>query len=364
MPPSFVVTVIVAEPAVLAVTVPDEETVATEVLLDDHVTVLFVALVGNTVAVRVCVSPTVIDNDDLFKLTLVTAIVAVVTVTLQVAVLLPSFVLTVIVALPAAFAETTPEDETVATDVLLEDQVTVLFVAFEGDTVAVRVCVSPTLIDSDVLFKLTLVTETVAAVTVTAQVAVLLPSLVLTVIVALPAAFAVTTPEVETVATDVLLEDQVTVLFVAFEGDTVAVRVCVSPTLIDSDVLFKLTLVTETVAAVTVTLHVAVLLPSLVLTVIVALPAAFAVTTPEVETVATDVLLEDQVTVLFVAFEGDTVAVRVCVSPTVIDSDDLFKLTLVTETVAAVTVTAQVAVLFPSIVSTVIVVVPMDFAVT
>ena len=43
------------------------------------------------------------------------------------------------VADPTAFAVTTPEEETVATDVLFDDHVTVLFVAFEGETVAVKV---------------------------------------------------------------------------------------------------------------------------------------------------------------------------------------------------------------------------------
>ena len=42
-------------------------------------------------------------------------------------------------AVPAARAVTTPEDETVATDVLVDDQFTDLFVAFEGVTVAVSV---------------------------------------------------------------------------------------------------------------------------------------------------------------------------------------------------------------------------------
>jgi hypothetical protein len=101
------------------------------------------------------------------------------------------------------------------------------------------------------------------------------------------------------------------------------------------DDLSKLTPVTAIVWAFTVTEHVAFLPPSLVVTVIVADPAALAVTTPELETVATDVLLEDQVTDLSVAFEGVTVAVNVWVSPTVIDNDVLFRLTPVTETFCA-----------------------------
>ena len=58
----------------------------------------------------------------------------------------PSVVVTVIVAVPAAFAVTTPEDETAATEVLLEDQVTDLSVALDGVTVADSVWVSPTVI--------------------------------------------------------------------------------------------------------------------------------------------------------------------------------------------------------------------------
>ncbi len=154
-----------------------------------------------------------------------------------------------IVAEPAAFAVTTPEEETVATDVLLEDQVTDLSVALEGVTVAVNVWVSPTVIDSEALLRLTPVTATVAADTVTEHVAFFPPSFVVTVIVADPAALAVITPELETVATDVLLEDQVTDLSVASEGVTVAVNVWVSPTVIDNDVLFRLTPVTETFCA-------------------------------------------------------------------------------------------------------------------
>ena len=139
LPPSFVVTVMVAVPAALAVTTPEDDTVATDVLLDDQVTDLSVALEGVTVAVSVSVSPTVMERDDLFRLTPVTEIVCALTVTVHVAFLPPSFVVTVMVAVPAAFAVTTPEEDTVATDVLLDDQVTDLSVALEGVTVAVSV---------------------------------------------------------------------------------------------------------------------------------------------------------------------------------------------------------------------------------
>ena len=315
----------------MAVTTPLEDTVATEVLLDDHVTDLSLAFDGNTVAVKVSVSPTVIERELLFRLTLVTDTFAAWTVTEHVAVLDPSVVVTVIVAVPAALAVTTPLEDTVATVVLLDFHVTDLSVAFDGRTVAVKVCVSPTVIDNEVLFRLTPVTETVAADTVTVHFAVLAPSVVVTVIVEVPAAFAVTTPEEDTVATEVLLDDHVTDLSVAFDGNTVAVKVSVSPTVMDRELLFRLTPVTDTFAAWTVTEHVAVLDPSVVVTVIVAVPAAFAVTTPLEDTVAIVVLLDVHVTDLSVALDGVTVAIKVSVSPTVMDRELLFKLTPVTE---------------------------------
>ena len=58
---------------------------------------------------------------------------------------------------------------------------------------------------------------------VTAQVAVLLPSVVFTVMVAVPAATAVTKPVALTVATAVLLDVQVTALLLALAGASVAV---------------------------------------------------------------------------------------------------------------------------------------------
>lgn len=51
--------------------------------------------------------------------------------------------MTVIVAVPAFLAVTVPPEDTIATDVLLEDQVTFLLVAFEGDTVALSWPLSP-----------------------------------------------------------------------------------------------------------------------------------------------------------------------------------------------------------------------------
>ena len=56
--PSAAVQVTVAVPEPTAVTKPAEDTVATLVLLDYHVTFLFVALLGETDAFRVPVFPT------------------------------------------------------------------------------------------------------------------------------------------------------------------------------------------------------------------------------------------------------------------------------------------------------------------
>ncbi len=143
-PPSAVFTVIVAVPAATPVTTPAELTVATEVLLLVHVTLLLVALAGDTVAVSVAVPPTDMLAVVGVTVTPVTGTLAVVTVTVQVAVKPPSAVFTVIVVVPAATPVTTPAELTVATEVLLLVHVTLLLVALAGDTVAVSVAVPPT----------------------------------------------------------------------------------------------------------------------------------------------------------------------------------------------------------------------------
>ena len=119
-------------------------------------------------------------------------------------------------------------------------------VAFVGETVAVNCEVAGLLIDNVVDDKLTPVTATVD-VTVTAQLATFAPSCVVAVIVALPAATELTKPVALTVATAPLLVVHVTVLLVAFVGETVAVNCEVAGVLIDNVVDDKLTLVTATV---------------------------------------------------------------------------------------------------------------------
>jgi hypothetical protein len=132
----------VAEPVATPVITPLALTVALLVSEDDQTTVLSVAFVGSTVATNCVVAPTPTVATVLFKITLDTAIVPVI-VRAQVAVLLPSAVIAVIVAEPADKAVTMPEESTVARKVLEEDHDTVLFVALVGATVAVSCRVSP-----------------------------------------------------------------------------------------------------------------------------------------------------------------------------------------------------------------------------
>ena len=87
--------------------------------------------------------------------------VPLVTVTVTVAVKLPSAVLTVIIAVPSATAVTTPDDDTVATAGLPVDHVTPLFVAFAGETVTDSVAVLPCSIESVATLSDTPVTDTV-----------------------------------------------------------------------------------------------------------------------------------------------------------------------------------------------------------
>ncbi len=331
---------------------------ATEGSLLDQVTDLFVALDGETVSNNVSVPPIERVVLDLFRVTPATGTLFGVTVTEQVAVLLLSTVVTVIVAVPTATAVTTPF-VTVATEGSLLDQVTDLFVALDGETVSNNVSVPPigrVVLD---LLRVTPVTGMLFGVTVTEQVAVLPPLTVATVIVAVPAATAVTTP-LFIVATEGSLLDQLTDLFVALDGEIVSNNISVPPierVMLD---LFRITPVTGMVFGVTVTEQVAVLPPSTVATVIVAVPAATAITTPFV-TVATEGLLLDQVTSLLVASDGSIVAINVSVLPSISVAADLFRVTPVTERLTA---TAQVAVLLPSTVVTVIVDVPGETAVT
>ena len=138
----------------------------------------------------------------------------------------------VIVAVPLATAVTSPADDTVATLVLDEAQVTVapdMVFPPESLTVGVTVAVSPTATNDRLVGDR--VTDAAAVLTVTAIVALTDPEVA--VIVAVPLATAVMSPTDDTVAALVFDELQVTVapdMAVPPESLTVGVMVAVSPT--------------------------------------------------------------------------------------------------------------------------------------
>jgi hypothetical protein len=116
-----------------AVTSPFEPTVAMAVLLLLHVTFLFVAPLGATVAVNVEVAAFLSASVTLFSVTPVTATT---TVTVETAVNPPSVVRTVMRAVPALTPVTSPLPDTVATAGVALVHVTALFDAPLGKTVA------------------------------------------------------------------------------------------------------------------------------------------------------------------------------------------------------------------------------------
>jgi hypothetical protein len=222
------VAVIVTVPGETPVTTPTDDTVATVLLLDVHVTARSVTTVpiwSFTVAVSVVVCPVMTLAVAGVTVTLATG--SAITVTVDVP-LFPSLV-AVMVAVPPDAPVTTPVLETVATAALLELHETtrsVTTVPFASLTVATSVVVSPSLTFTVAGETVTLPTGTAA--TVTAEVPDL-PSLV-AVIVTEPAATPVTTPVADTVASAVLLDVHVTVRPVSttpFASFTVAVKVVV-----------------------------------------------------------------------------------------------------------------------------------------
>ena len=307
-----------AVPADLPVTTPLEDTVATFSSLDFHVTVLSVAVEGETVAVSVSVEPVLIETLVVFNVTLSGFIGF--TVTMQVA-FAPFDKEAVIVVVPAFKADIIPF-ETVATFLLLESHVTVLFVTDEGETVAVSVSVPPTFSVMPVLFNdIVLLSFTV---TLNDLVTLWFPA-AFAVIVAVPGlapvsvtAFPLVVVVVESFTTLALLVDHVIFLLVLFDGVNVAVTDAVPLIFIVEGVVLKLRLVGVTIGSTTVTVQVAVL-PLTVLAVMVDCPADLPVTVmalPVVgEIVATPGLLDVQVTVLSFALLGFTVAVSVVVEP-------------------------------------------------
>ena len=169
------------------------------------------------------------------------------TVTLQIAVLLPSAVMTEICVVPSFTPVTTPLCETVATLGVEDSQVTCLFVASAGSTVALRTSEPPTPRFRLLLFSVTPVTSFFASVTVTTQEAYLpLSSAAFATMVAFPAFLAVTTPSLETAATPASEDSQVTSLFVALDGESIACSVKFCPVVRLSVLLFSVIPLTAT----------------------------------------------------------------------------------------------------------------------
>src|SRR6266576_55299 len=334
------VAVIVAEPAVTPLTSPLPFTVATGVLLLAHVTtrpVRGLPLASFGVAVSCAVCPTCTLAGD--GLTVTEATGTCTTVMADVP-LCPSLV-AVIVAEPATFPVTSPLGLTVATAVLLLDHAIVRpdsgfpFASF-------GVAVSSTVLPSFTLAGdgLTVTEATGTGVTVIRDVP-LLPSDV-AVIVAEPATTPLTSPLPFTVATEVLVLDQVTTrpvsgLPLASFGVAVSCTVCPATTLAGDG----LTLTEATGTCTTVMADVP-LCPSLV-AVIVAEPATFPVTRPLVLTVATVVLALNQVIVRpdsAFPFASRGVAVSCTVLPSFTLAGD--GLTVTEATATGVTVIADV----------------------
>jgi len=205
-PPSTEVAVTTAVPAATAVTTPAASTVATVGALDDHVTAWWAAA-GATAATSVAVVPTVraVVRGAAF---IVTPVGMAVMLIESAAEGTPPAV-AVMLTVPTLTPETTPAALTVAIAGLFGVQVTAGLVAFAGRTVAVRVLVVPTrtkLFGATRGAIVTVATGT-AAVTVI-KAAPTGPSTEVALIMAVPAATAVTSPAASTVAISGSLEDQ------------------------------------------------------------------------------------------------------------------------------------------------------------
>ena len=361
--PSAAVAVMIAVPGITAVTVPLDDTVATPagVLVIDQVTFLFVASIGNTFTFRLADSPSISVVSAGITVISSTETVFGFTVTSQNAIFPPSWVEATMVVLPAFNASTIPVLPTIATAGSLLLQFMVGLVALEGDTAAINCSDFPSSNISSGLFSVMLFTGTI---TVTTQVAVLPPSCVVAVIVAVPGMRAETTPLAVTVATLLLVLVQFTVLLVASAGQMVATNVPLLTTLHVSQTFNVIVLSlsdtpsTEIVDELTMTMQVADF-PSCVVAVMDVAPSDMAVTVPLLFTVAIVTSLLAHVTVLSVALAGKTVAVSVCGAlPSTIDN--VFVFSVIPDT-GTFTVMTNVAVwLLPSSVVAVMVAVPAD----
>ena len=137
----------------------------------------------------------------------VTDVAALLTVTVQDAVLPPLSLMAVIIAVPGETPRTLPTGSTRATDELLETHVTPFIAALVGLYVTDRLLAASTFSESVRLFIVIEVTGLASALTVTEHSALISPFSLVTVIVAMPPLMPVTMP-LSTVATSVSEELQ------------------------------------------------------------------------------------------------------------------------------------------------------------
>ncbi len=238
--------------------------------------------------------------------------IAFLTVTTQALLVTPPAVRAVMLAMPSALAVTLPLPSTVATAGLSEFQVRAS-AAPAGSWAELMVPLAPGASSRLPGDRVTLVALMAAGFTRTVQVALTSPARA--VMTASPGAMPVTRPPL-TMATPSLLLVQV-MESVAFAGSSSAVRFSLAPARI-SRLPGKTRMPVALIAAfVTVTLQVAVKPPSVVVTVMVAVPSAMPVTLPLLSTVAISPLLVDQLTALLKAFSGIMLGTRVSAWPMV-----------------------------------------------
>lgn len=287
--------------------------------------------------------------------------------------------LTVMIVVPdflcaVTSAELGPEEETLAMLDTLEDHVSAgvgMMLPFASSAVTVSVMVVPVRMigmgTEDVTTRESSAPTTGGGVLTVTVAVPLFPSLV-AVIVAVPGATAVTTPLLETVATDGVPDDQVTewpVSVFPFASRVTADSVTVVPTLIATVDGATATDATGTGAGAVTVIAAVPFFPSLV-AVMVALPLATAVTTPFADTVATPELLEDQDTARPVSVAPPASSVdteSVVVAPAVSVAVDGVTITEATGAGAGAATVIVAFPVFPSLVA-VIVAVPALFAVT
>ena len=156
--PSSVVAVIKAVPTPTALTLPLLSTVAILVLLLDHITFLSFASLGRTVAIKFSNSPLFKLRTSLFNFISETEEV---TVTLQLALYLPSSVVAVIKAVPTPIALTLPLLSTVATLESVLSHVTAKLVASLGEIIEFNLKEEPRFKFKELEFKIIPVTGTI-----------------------------------------------------------------------------------------------------------------------------------------------------------------------------------------------------------